>query len=91
MNILVTRVPALIWPFPQNREQRLRAELLADRGLVTVLQDGDLQPERLAAIMDEKLSQPTRPVVNLDLDGAAKTAACIEDWMSKRRENVNAT
>ena len=91
MNILVTGVPALIWPFQQNREQRLRAERIADRGLVTVLQDGDLQPDRLAAVMDEKLSQSTRPVVNLDLDGAAKTAAFIEAWISKRGGNVNAT
>ena len=80
MNILATRVPALLWPFSQNREQRLRAERLADRGLLTVLRDEDLQPERLAAMMDQKLTQPTRPDVTIDLDGAANTATCIENW-----------
>ncbi len=80
MNILATRVPALLWPFSQNREQRLRAERLADRGLLTILKDEDLQPERLAAMMDQKLTQPTRPDVTIDLDGAANTATCIENW-----------
>ena len=81
MNILATRVPALLWPFSQNREQRLRAERLADRGLLTVLKDEDLQPERLAAMMDQKLTQPTRPDVTIDLNGAANTATCIENWI----------
>ena len=80
MNILATRVPALLWPFSQNREQRLRAERLADRGLLTVLKDEDLQPEHLTAMMDQKLTQPTRPDVMIDLNGAANTATCIENW-----------
>ena len=91
MNILATGVPALLWPFSQNREQRLRAERLADRGLLTVLRDADLQPDRLAAMMDQKLSQSTRPVVTLDLDGAATTAACIQDWLTKHGANFDAT
>ena len=81
MNILATRVPALLWPFSQNREQRLRAERLADRGLLTMLKDEDLQPDHLAALMDQKLTQPTRPNVTIDLDGAANTATCIENWI----------
>ncbi len=84
MNILATRVPALLWPFSQNREQRLRAERLADRGLLTVLKDEDLQPDRLAAMMDQKLARPTRPDVAIDLDGAANTAACIQKIRGKR-------
>ena len=80
MNILATRVPALLWPFSQNREQRLRAERLADRGLLTMLKDEDLQPDRLAAMMDQKLAQLTRPDVTIDLDGAANTATRIENW-----------
>jgi len=79
MNILATRVPALLWPFSVNREQRLRAQRLADRGLLTVLQDADLQPERLAVLMDQQLNQPTRPDVRINLDGAANTARCIEN------------
>jgi predicted glycosyltransferase len=83
MNLLAARVPALLWPFSQNREQRLRAKRLADRGLLTVLQDADLHPERLAAMMNHMLSQSQGPDVTINLDGAANTAACIANW-SKR-------
>ena len=44
-------VPALVWPFPQNREQRLRAGRLADLGVIGVLADEDLRPDRLAGMM----------------------------------------
>jgi len=91
MNMLATRVPALLWPFSQNREQRLRAQRLADRGLLTVLQDADLKPDRLAVMMDQKLSQAARPAATLNLDGAATTAACIQDWLTNHGLNIDAT
>ena len=91
MNLLAARVPALLWPFSQNREQRLRAQRLAERGLLTVLQDTDLQPERLAAMMEHMLSQSTRPTATINLDGAATTAACIEDWVTKHGVDIDAT
>ena len=90
MNILATRVPALLWPFYQNREQRLRAKRLEDRGVLTVLKDADLRPDCLAVMMDQKLSQSTRPAATINLDGAARTAACIQDWLTKRGVNTDA-
>ncbi len=80
MNILAARVPALLWPFATNREQRLRAQRLADRDLLTVLEDADLQPDQLAGLMDDKLSQPARPDVRIDLNGVANTVRAIENW-----------
>ena len=79
MNILATRVPALLWPFSRNREQRLRAQRLADRGLLTIIEDADLQPDRLAALMAHQLANPIRPDVRIDLDGTAKTVRAIEN------------
>ena len=79
MNILASGVPALVWPFGQNREQRLRANRLADLGALRVLADEDLRPDRLAAIMDRWMSRSTRPTVNINLDGAANTAKWIEN------------
>jgi predicted glycosyltransferase len=37
MNILAAKTPAIVWPFSQNREQRLRAERLAQKAPFTVL------------------------------------------------------
>jgi predicted glycosyltransferase len=80
MDILASESPALVWPFPQNREQRMRAERLAACGALQVLNDPDLHPDHLAAIMEHTLSITDRPGVSIDLDGAAKTAAWIENW-----------
>jgi len=82
MNILATGVPALVWPFPQNREQRLRAQRLAESGALRVLNDSDLQPQRLVKIMHGALSQPRRGSAGVDLDGAGNTAK----WLQSRAE-----
>ncbi|MEW6673244.1 MAG: glycosyltransferase [Thermodesulfobacteriota bacterium] len=81
MNVLAAGVPALVWPFSQNREQRLRAERLASGGGLKVLSDKDIDPGRLADIMEKTLSQPGRSKAPVDLNGAKNTAKWIENWM----------
>jgi predicted glycosyltransferase len=78
MNILATRVPALVWPFPQNREQRMRAVRLDQMGILRVVADQDLEPNRLADIMAQVLSAADRAPVRIGLNGAANTAAWLE-------------
>ncbi|MCP4624769.1 MAG: glycosyl transferase [bacterium] len=80
MNILSTGVPALVWPFAQNREQRLRAGRLAKEGLLKVLENEDLQPQRLAGLMDQMLAAPNRRSGDFDLNGAINTAKWIGSW-----------
>jgi predicted glycosyltransferase len=83
MNILAADVPALIWPFPENQEQRLRAESLAHKAAVRVLEDQELVPDRLARAMAEMLRQGARGVVPIDLEGAGNTARWIADWVAR--------
>jgi len=78
MNILAAEVPALVWPFAQNREQHLRAERLSRMGALELIEDGDLQGERLASMMQQMLSRRRRPASVVDLDGARHTA----EWMT---------
>lgn len=85
MNILASQVSAVVWPFSQNREQRLRAEGLARLGLVEVLDNDDLPPARLAAIMSRALSQWSRSPIGVDLDGAPNTARWLESCMESSR------
>jgi predicted glycosyltransferase len=84
MNILATGVPALVWPFPQNQEQRLRAERLEQRGLLRILGSKDMDPNQLASVVEDVLadSAPTR--VPLNLDGAVHTAEWLERWAQNR-------
>jgi predicted glycosyltransferase len=78
MNIAAAKVPALVWPFPQNREQGLRALRLAQFGVLQVLSEEDLHPRRLSAIMQQAISLRSRSTADIDLSGAASTAR----WLS---------
>jgi predicted glycosyltransferase len=85
MNVLAAKVPALIWPFSENQEQRLRAERLAKTAAVSVLDDQDLAPDRLTGIMKQMISQVFEDTVQIDLGGAENTARWIEGWVAARK------
>jgi predicted glycosyltransferase len=87
MNILACGVPALVWPFGLNREQRLRAQRLAERGALKILNDENLQPDRLAEILTQTLSESHPAKLDIDLDGAANTARWLEDCFAKSKRN----
>ena len=86
MNILAANVPALIWPFAENQEQRLRAECLAGKAAVRALEDADLAPDRLARLMEEMISSERPSTVQIDLNGAENTAGWVEEWV---KDNAN--
>jgi len=79
MNIMAAGTPALVWPFAQNREQRLRAERLARLGGLHILSDKDLDPKRLAGLMTRMLTEKEQPAGPIDLNGAEKTAARVAE------------
>ena len=96
MNILATAVPALVWPFPGDREQGLRAGRLADAGALQVLQESDLEPARLAQLIDRTLGEQTHlraaPMAMahsaeaqapIDLQGAVNSATWLKEWLDQ--------
>ncbi len=77
MNILAAGVPALMLPFAQNREQRLRVEQLTADHPIRLLHMEDLSPERLIPIIRSQLRSP-RYQTAIDLNGAGQTLNIIE-------------
>lgn len=76
MDILASRVPALVYPFPQNREQSMRAGRLEELGVLRVLKS--LSVAELSQAMEALLECPTMSgFVAPDMDGAAKTARLL--------------
>lgn len=82
MNVLAAGTSALLRPFGQNREQRMRAQRLSAYGWVEVLDDEDLDPARLAERMRRALSHPKAARGDIDLDGAMHTAQWIQSRMN---------
>lgn len=87
MNILAARVPSLVWPFSQNREQRLRAERIAEMGGMRILEDSDLEPKKLSGLMTRNLTERIRPGYSVDLDGAVHSLNWIQSWMETQRND----
>lgn len=89
MNLLAAQVPrALIWPFAQNREQRLRVERLMGQAPLHLLTDADLTAERLAERVSLLLDQPPGPAGGVRLDGAEASARWVSDWLGSRSKEA---
>jgi len=82
MNILATGIPALVWPFSQNREQGLRAEQLAKNDVLEVLTDQDLPPERLVRYIRKMLGKERSKRSTIDLEGATHTCSWVQEQVS---------
>jgi predicted glycosyltransferase len=80
MDILTTGIPAIVHPFTgnDNREQTLRARKLEAAGLVRLISDEELTPEKLARMIAAMLDQPpSAPHLKIDLEGVQRTAAIL--------------
>jgi len=86
MNLMAAGVPALVWPFGQNREQRFRAGRLAAFGGLQILENDDLAPSRLATLMQDRASASRIPA-RIDLSGAENTARWIKEWLAVKESN----
>jgi predicted glycosyltransferase len=94
MNLLAGETYGLVLPFAQNREQGMRAERLAERGLLGLLEPGGLAPGPLAARLaaalrratagqEEKRNFPSASTILLD--GADTTARLLIQLAGERR------
>lgn len=75
MNLLVTKVPALVFPYARQQEQPMRAEKIKKYLPVAVLTEQDMQPDSLSRHIAQMLQQKKfTAAVPLNLDGAANAA-----------------
>lgn len=85
MDVLAAGARAVVVPFSGGgeTEQRLRARLFAERGLIEALDEDDLAPESLAAAIARALERPAPRTDAVDLDGARASAALIAGWAGR--------
>lgn len=82
MNLVQAGIPALVYPFRQNREQRLRAERLGNKTRMTIIEETDLDPHLLSKKIEEQLKKP-RLAADIALDGAKNSLERLEKWYSE--------
>jgi predicted glycosyltransferase len=81
MNLLVTRVPALVYPYARQREQPMRVDKFKNMLPMKRLDEEDVQPDRLSdhivQMLDQKRTLKTLPI---DMNGAANSATFLSRW-----------
>ena len=85
VDILAAGARAVLVPFARGgeTEQTDRAVRLADLGVAIMVEEEGLAAERLAEAVDSGLSLPTPQSLEVDLNGAAKSAEYIVQWSSR--------
>jgi len=78
MNIIAANVSAVVWPFDQNREQRIRAEKIAQFVPMMILEDKDLMIPAFTSILENCLGMQKKNLKSgLNIQGAFNTAKWI--------------
>ena len=81
MNLLVTKVPALIYPYARQREQPMRVNKIKNMLPMKVLDENEVQPVPLSKHIEQLLHQPrTSNPPPVDLFGAANAASFLNRW-----------
>ena len=86
METLASRARAVVVPFAggEETEQALRANLLAERGLLQVVRESDLNAERLAAAIDVALAMSQPATTGIDLNGADQAVRLVHQALAER-------
>jgi predicted glycosyltransferase len=86
VDLLATRPRAVLVPFEQGNEteQRLRAELLASRGVARLLPEAELSAERLGSAVRDALASPRPTGIAVSRDGARRTADLLAELARRR-------
>jgi len=75
MNLLVTKVPALVYPYSRQQEQPLRANRIKNLLPMKILSSADIRPIPLSGHIDQLLHHPEIPDrPSVDFHGAANAA-----------------
>lgn len=78
MNLLAVNTFGLVYPFDQNREQRMRSTSLEQLGALKVIEQNDITPDALQHILSRHLNQTPSPNNTVDLNGAVQSVKIME-------------
>jgi len=84
MNLLVSQVPALVYPYSGQREQPMRVDRIKDFFPMRILTEEDMGADRLSKHMHDMLQiKPALNALPIDLYGAANAAKFLSRWVEE--------
>ena len=83
MNILKTGVRSIIYPSDKDREQAIRAEKLEKLSLLKILNNSELEPERLAQLIVDYLAEESNlnHKYQIQLEGAKQASLILQELL----------
>lgn len=87
MNLLASRVPALVYPYAQQQEQVLRIEKIKHLIPMKILRNKDIEPGLLSRFIQKMLLE-SRPsgAVPINLNGAENSARYLESYIDNKND-----
>jgi predicted glycosyltransferase len=83
MNLLVAKVTSLVYPYSRQQEQPLRVNKIKNFLPMKILNDDDLQPDRLSKHMHHMLqNKRALKTLSIDMNGAANSANFLSQWVN---------
>jgi predicted glycosyltransferase len=83
MNLLVAKVTSLVYPYSRQQEQPLRVNKIKNFLPMKILNDDDLQPDRLSKHMHHMLqNKRALKTLSIDMNGAANSANFLIQWVN---------
>lgn len=84
MNLLVTRIPALVYPYSRQREQPMRVDKFKNLLPMKILNEDDVRTDRLSDYIIQMLDQKRIiTALPIDTNGAANSASFLSRWVKK--------
>lgn len=81
MNLLVTRVPALIFPYTRQREQPMRVDKIKEFLPMEILNLSQVDALRLSECIIQSLDhKKSKEPLSIDMNGAANSAGFLGRW-----------
>lgn len=85
MNLLAVNTYGLVYPFDQNREQRMRSTSLEQLGALKILEQKDMTSDHLCNLLMQYINTPAPPPHHqVDLQGAAESVRILEQLLSQK-------
>jgi predicted glycosyltransferase len=85
MNLLVTRTPALVYPYLRQREQPLRVAKIKKYLAMKILHEKDINPNRLGEHIQQMLqTSKLSGSIQINLDGAENTAHYLNEQLGSK-------
>ncbi|MEM1282403.1 MAG: glycosyltransferase [Chlamydiota bacterium] len=89
INLYATSTPALVYRDLFDRGQVVQGQKFADHGIVNLINEQDLSPDKLKNLILETLQNPPKSDIDLNIAGVENSKQAIMKTVQEKRQSAN--